>query len=184
MSIEGTGTGKWSQSGVPHKDWFCVDVEQLDEQEHVCEMCEVQLVRFVHVMQHTSYPQQLRVGCVCAGHMEGNLAAARGRETGFKNRLSRRARWLERRWRRSSAGNEFINTNDGFNVVVFRNGSTWAARVEHRPSRYARRSKLPYDSVNAAKLAAFDAMLKLKHLQPWQRLSMRKEGRHAVNEDA
>ena len=40
--------GKWSQAGVPHKGWRCVDVDDRAAVDHVCQMCESQAVRFVH----------------------------------------------------------------------------------------------------------------------------------------
>lgn len=173
MTAETTGTGKWTEAGVPHKGWTCVDIEELQEQEHLCEMCEARHVRFVHVMEHPTYPDTLRVGCVCAGHMEEDLAGARKREAGFKNDRNRRQRWMGRTWRLSPSGNEFLNTNDGFNVVVFPKGSIWGARVEHRASGYHRSSKLPYETCDRAKVAAFDAMIDMKHSQPWRRTSRR-----------
>lgn len=162
-------TGKWTEPGVPHKGWRCVDVEERPAQDHLCEMCEARFVRFVHVMRHEAYEGELRVGCVCAGHMEGDAAVARHREARFKLGLSRRSRWLARSWRVSASGNEFLNTSDGFNVVVFPRGSVWAARIEHRASGYTRLSKLPYKTREAAKLAAFDAMMVIKARQPWRK---------------
>jgi hypothetical protein len=38
-------------------------------------------------------------------------------------------------------------------------------RVEHRASGYTRSSKRPYPSQDAAKLAAFDALLGRKHAE-------------------
>jgi len=90
---ETTATGKWTQAGVPHRGWTCVDIEDLGAPAHVCEMCEVILVRHVHEMEHPDYPETLRVGCVCAGHMEEDLVGARRREAAFKNGRQRRARW-------------------------------------------------------------------------------------------
>ena len=130
-------------------------------------MCEARHVRFVHVMEHPVYDDILRVGCVCAGHMEEDLAGARKREAAYKSDRSRRERWLKRIWRISSVGNEFLNTNDGFNVVVYANGTIWCARVAHRASGYQRISKLPYATSKKAKLAAFDAMIGMKHSRPW-----------------
>jgi hypothetical protein len=166
---ETTATGKWTQPGVPHCGWHCVDIEELEEQDHLCEMCEARYVRFVHMMEHPKYPDTLRVGCICAGHMEEDLVGARNREVGFKSERSRRARWLSRRWRISAAGNEFLNTNDGFNVVVYPRGATWGARVEHRASGYQRTSKRPYKTSDEAKLAAFDAVTSMKHIEPWRK---------------
>lgn len=166
---ETTATGKWTLPGVPHKGWRCVDIEELEEQDHLCEMCEARLVRFVHVMEHAGYDEVLRVGCVCAGHMEEDLLGARKRETAYRNDRSRRSRWLRRRWGLSAAGNEYLNTNDGFNVVVYRKGAIWGARVEHRPSGFAQSSRRPYRTSDHAKLAAFEAMLGMKHSEPWKR---------------
>lgn len=165
---ETTTTGKWAEPGVPHRGWRCIDVEERDEQDHLCEMCEARLVRFVHVMENDRYEGELRVGCICAGHMEQDLEGARRREAEFKNGLARRSRWLSRAWRTSASGNDFLNTQDGFNVVVYRRGGIWGARVEHRESGFSRSSKRPYSTQDAAKLAAFDAMVGLKHARPWR----------------
>ena len=96
----------------------CVDIEDLGSPDHVCEMCEVQDVRYVHVMTHANYAGPPCVGCICAGHMEENLVGFRLREDAFKASRSRRERWLSQEWRVSRAGNEYLNT-DGFNVVVY-----------------------------------------------------------------
>jgi hypothetical protein len=106
-----TATGKWTHLGVPHKGWTCVDIEDLSSPDHVCEMCETQDARYVHTMEHPDYADALRVGCVCAGHMEEDLLGARKREDAFKASRSRRARWLTREWRTSRAGNEYLNTD-------------------------------------------------------------------------
>jgi hypothetical protein len=78
MSADGhtSGTGKWRRPGVPHKGWQCIDIEDLEEPCHVCEMCEVQIVRYVHTMFHPDYGT-LEVGCICAGYMEQDLVGAR-----------------------------------------------------------------------------------------------------------
>ena len=155
------GTGKWRQPGVPHKGWQCLDIEDLEEPCHTCEMCEVQIVRYVHEMWHPDYGT-LDVGCICAGYMEQDPVGARQREASFKQRLSRRSNWLRRHWRTSYSGNEFINTHDGFNVVIFQNGDTWGARFIDKTTGYSRVSQRPYASSNAAKLAAFDAIVHYK----------------------
>jgi hypothetical protein len=90
-------------------------------------MCEAQEVRYVHTMEHPGCAEELRVGCICAGHMEEDLVGARKREDAFKASRSRRARWLTREWRTSRACNEYLNT-DGFNVVVYPIGAAWGAR--------------------------------------------------------
>jgi hypothetical protein len=60
-----------------HKGWNAVSVidsRQDDESDdsptyETCEMCGNGKIRFVHVMSHESYPDELRVGCRCAEKM-------------------------------------------------------------------------------------------------------------------
>jgi hypothetical protein len=151
-------TGKWAQAGVPHKGWVCEDIEDAGAPDFTCQMCEVISIRFIHLMSHADYPDQLRCGCVCAGHMEEDLAAARKREFDFKSTLARRARWLSRKWRRSRAGNQYLNTN-GFNVVVFPAGRGYGARVEYRWTDWARVARRVYPTEERAKLAAFEVLV-------------------------
>jgi hypothetical protein len=54
-----TQRGKWSQVGVPHKGWRCIDVEDLGSPNQVCQMCESREIRFVHRMEHDDYPEIL-----------------------------------------------------------------------------------------------------------------------------
>lgn len=124
-------------------------------------MCEVQDVRCVHVMEHANYAETLRVGCICAGHMEENLVGARLREGAFKARRSRRDRWLSRSWGVSRAGNQYLNA-DGFNVVVYPVRDGLGARIEHRETGLGRALERRYATEKHAKLAAFDAMIDAK----------------------
>jgi hypothetical protein len=78
------GWGKWSMGGVPHTGWECVDMEDLGEPSETCEMCEHAEVRYIHIMRNVGWPDELRVGCVCAARMEQNSEAAQLRERRFK----------------------------------------------------------------------------------------------------
>lgn len=155
-------TGKWSQPGVPHKGWSCVDIEDLGEPSATCEMCETQEIRYVHHMEHANYPQVLACGCVCAGHMEDNYEGAQQREKGMRNANSRKRRWLTRDWRISRGGNPFLNA-DGYNVVVYPAGSRgWNFRVKNRSTDKGVASRQPLITQDAAKLRAFDAIVWMK----------------------
>lgn len=152
--------GKWSIAGVPHRGWSCVDIEDLGAPNIECEMCESQTIRYVHHMQHPDYPQTLQAGCVCAGHMEGNLAASQEREASMRNRAGKRTRWLSRQWKMSAKGNPNIKA-DGYRVTVYPRGGGWAftlASVADGTVYHARRN---YTNHLVAKLAAFDSITKL-----------------------
>jgi hypothetical protein len=160
-------TGKWSQAGVPHKGWVCEGVEDLGAPGATCEMCEVQDIRYIHTMSHPDYEGFLDVRCVCAEKMEDDYAGPRQRERALRSAAQRKSRWLSRRWRMSSQGNPFINT-DGFNITIFQNGNgTWGGRISEQETSRSVTAKRQYASEAKAKLAAFDGMIFLKNRRGW-----------------
>lgn len=98
-------TGKWRQQDVPHKGWNCVDVEDSGAPNHLCEMCEAVWIRYIHSMKHLEYPQVLRVGCICAGHMEEDYEGAKQREKDFRRK--------QRKQRRQGNVSGLIETSNG-----------------------------------------------------------------------
>jgi hypothetical protein len=151
-------TGKWDCPDVPHSGWSCVGVEDLGEPIAVCEMCETKEIRYVHTMEHADYPDTLACGCICAGHMELNLDRAHAREATMKAAARRRATWLHRKgWRRSHAGNPMIRAN-GYVVVIFPKEGGWGGLVEHPATERRIFARRTYPHMDAARLAAFDAI--------------------------
>lgn len=147
-------SGLWDNPAVPKHGWSCEGIVDLGDLAAVCEMCQAKEIRYVHSMSHRDWPQVLGCGCICAGHMETSVAAARQREVRFR----RRQRWLARKWRCSASGNEYLNAM-GYRVVVWPSGAAWAAGVTHRTSGWRRLSQRPYATSDAAKLAALDVIL-------------------------
>jgi hypothetical protein len=86
-------------------------------------------------MKHPDYEDVLGVGCICAGHMENDLVHAKKRDDFMKSRANKRKKWLNRNWKKSAKGNDYIKT-DGYVIVMKRNK-------------------------NHAKLAAFDYLTKI-----------------------
>jgi len=168
MTIEGPsgGFGKWSQAGVPHRGWSCIDIEDLGAPDETCEMCERQEIRYVHHMRHADYPDVLRCGCVCAGHMEEDLAGARRRETALRNAAGRRRAWPNRKgWKISPRGNLHIKV-DGYHVTVFRKSKGWGAVISVPATGYERFAQRFYPTVTAAQLATFDYLVFLRSQNP------------------
>jgi len=93
-----SGFGNWSKSGVPHRGWECIEMEDIGEDLETCEMCLTAQVRYVHVMRHSQFPRSLRCGCICAAAMEQDYVAAVGREEHFKRRQRHpyESMWIER----------------------------------------------------------------------------------------
>lgn len=150
--------GRWDRKDVPHKGWLCVDCYDLhvdgEEDCATCEMCGQERIRYVHVMRHDNFSEELKVGCVCAEKMTGDYVNPKSREKVLRNRSSRRNNWLRRNWRVSAKGNDFLNIN-GHNVTVYpaklRLGH-WSFKIDDDFSRDV------YVDKNHAKLAAFDAL--------------------------
>ena len=77
--------------GAPLSGWHCQEVYDVREDDmeaplHTCELCGCRKVRFVHVMRHPDYFEDVAVGCICAGVMEGDILAARERERLMRSR--------------------------------------------------------------------------------------------------
>lgn len=64
-------SGKRDRHDVPKRDWSCTGIIDLEEPSQTCEMCERQTIRYVHVMEHAEWDDELECGCVCAAHMSG-----------------------------------------------------------------------------------------------------------------
>ena len=155
------GSGKWSQSGVPHRGWTCTGIHDLGSPNAICDMCETQAIRYVHYMDHPDYPDQLGVGCVCAGHMEHDYEAARHREQSMKNAAHRRSIWLRRTWRTSAKGNPYLNT-DGYNIVLYQKHQRWSGIITNRTTGEKLNVRRLYSTLDQAKLAVFDRLIFLK----------------------
>jgi hypothetical protein len=149
------GRGKWGQPGVPHKDWICIEIEDLGEPSRICEMCEHQEIRYVHYMKHVAYPAILKCGCICAGNMEGNLNAASVRDSMMRSRATKRARWLSRKWKLSFKGNPWI-TIDGYHITIFKKGLGWGASIRAITSDHVIFAQRIFVTSDGAKLSAFD----------------------------
>ena len=152
--------GKWSDKGLPHKGWTCIDIEDLGEPNKLCEMCESQNIRYVHYMEHPNYPETLGVGCICSGHMESDLVAAKVRDSKMHSRAQKRTRWLSRAWKRSTKGNDYIKS-DGYIITVYSKKQGWGATISQEAGNFVKHSRLQYLAKDKAKLAAFDVITKL-----------------------
>ena len=153
--------GKWSKANVPHKGWLCIDIEDLEEVSGTCEMCESQSIRYVHHMKHPEYKGILGVGCICAEHMEGIYSRARTRDAFMKKRATRRCRWINNRyWKISKNGNDYIKT-DGYIIVMKKQSNFWSALIKSEDGTFEKWSQRRYESIDKAKLAAFDYLTKI-----------------------
>lgn len=159
----------WDKPGVPRKDWRCVNVIDLradggspDETDYAtCEMCGNEKIRYVHIMEHDEYDEELQVGCVCAEKMSGDYVNPKKRQSELQNRAARRtkrkASWAKCAWKRSSKGNLWVKI-DGHNITVFASPykeGKWVFSIDRAYSQPI------YNSEAEAQLATFDEFWKL-----------------------
>jgi hypothetical protein len=155
------GRGKWSQPGVPHKRWECVDIEDRGELGDECEMCETVQIRYAHYMQHSEYAAVLQCGCICAGHMEGDLTRAQSRERSMKNAARRRLNFPHlKRWRRSEKGS-FTIRYEGYRITIFRKGAIWSGVIADERTGAKTWARREHATHSHAMLAAFDTIIRL-----------------------
>ena len=126
----------WSVEGVPHKGWRYVGMEDLGEnalpsediQYEQCQMCGRERIRYIHILEHRDFPEELRVGCVCASKLTDDYVNPQERERDLRNRSNRRQTFMRREWRyKEDTGNytlrykgEYINStydNIFFNIT-------------------------------------------------------------------
>jgi hypothetical protein len=149
----------WSTPGIPHAGWRCVDAIDTDAADHECEMCGQEFIRYVHVMLHPEYPKRLNVGCVCAGHMEGDAKAAKARDGRMRSRAEKRRRFAASpQWKRTKKGG-YRRKVAGQTFVVFQqkySGRFGYGAMSVVPGTAASFSPSTYDTDFEARLALFD----------------------------
>ena len=153
-------SGKWDNPSVPNSGWECVDVQDLGEPIMTCQMCEREIIRYAHYMQHPAYRYGLTVGCICAGKMEGDMQSAKERDAFMKSRMNKRKNWLERKWKISKNGNQYVKS-DGFLVVMKQKDGLWSAFVKSESGDFEKWSSRKNVNENEMKLAAFDCLTKV-----------------------
>lgn len=169
------GLGKWGQPGVPHRGW--IDVDWYDcgadslgaaaESMRECEMCETMMIRYVTVLRHDDYPDQLHCGCVCAEHMTQDYKGIRERDHQGRLRVQRRGRYPRRKqWKTSGKGTMHINSDEG-HAMVFANKRGPGLKIAVTPNYDSklRFGKRVYQTERAAKLACFDYLMWLEDRQ-------------------
>jgi hypothetical protein len=155
------GRGKWGIKGIPHKDWDCLDVYDLfattDSREYaICEMCEEREIRFIHVMRHDKYPNNLLCGCVCAEHMWG-MGMAKRLEKEVRLRSKRRFNFPDLlSWKISKKGNPHIKKN-GYHITVAKWGVLHKIIVT-KPDGTSIKGSILHETQRKAMVSAFDAL--------------------------
>lgn len=154
----------WDDPNVPKRGWTCVGTNDLEEPSGTCQMSGTS-IRYVHIMIHPRYEGEIEAGCICAGHMEGDIDAAVRRDekmrkkSGVRRRLAARRRNFPnlKNWREAPNGNMRLR-KDGFLFRVFRDRGRWGSLVDTPDQSTDDITWVDgrFDTPEDAKLAAFD----------------------------
>ena len=93
--------GLYSQRGFRHKGWIATDIEDRGEPDEICEACQRQQVRYVHILHHSDDSEannfgRLEAGCVCAGFLTEDYEGAAASERRVRNETARKTRAAKR----------------------------------------------------------------------------------------
>jgi hypothetical protein len=113
--------GNWVARGFPKTGWHCGTMKDGGREGHICEMCGVAEVRWLHMMAHEERPGFLAVGLDCAQDLGSDFERARRRGIAFSFECRVRAAWRKPKWRLSLDGNHFMNAR-GYNFSTFEFG--------------------------------------------------------------
>lgn len=155
-------SGKWDDPTVPNKGWYCVEVYdscEYDEGLHfVCEMCETQLIRYIHVMSNLRYSGLLECGCICAGRMEGSEERAKARESIAR----KRDKFPDRaNWNISKKGNHYIRV-DGYVVTIYRGGGGYKVSINGPQDEQVRFFDMIYNDVRTAQKGSYENLMRVQ----------------------
>jgi hypothetical protein len=183
------GFGKWRHYGMQHSGWDWVlndagyplvyDAGRLRSARPICEMCEKERIRFVHVLRHPEYRDaltaehvHLHVGENCAAHMTGdhekahNLERAARKSGEINDALVRfsymcdGAEWWDEGYKqRAVVKNMYLTVwwdNDGYR-----------ARYWHRGSGYSRTSSRRFPDIRVVRRVCVKTAIRAWVLKPW-----------------
>jgi hypothetical protein len=160
----------WDQKDVPHKGWICIemidlgeDLEDLDAESRQdyyeqCQMCSREGIRYVHVMEHENYSQNLRVGSKCAENMADDYINPKSREKELRNKHNRRRNFLSKEWSHRSNGNHTIKYKGyHFTIVTSKfNKHEYGVYFLKQKNWIYKGKKI--STMHTARLVAFDLM--------------------------
>jgi hypothetical protein len=159
----------WNGEIVPDKGWTCKEVidkygesrfitfnAQMGEFYEKCQACGKENIRYVHVMKHPEYPKLLRVGRVCAGHMEGNNDAPNERERKIISRQKLKMNFLSKDWKYNKNGNLYLIYNGEFITIMKSKYNSSEYGIMYDEKYYGEYNRMKLKTPTEAKFAAFE----------------------------
>lgn len=163
-------SNKWNIPNIPHKGWTLEDVYDVREEGQsaddtdyeTCMMCNNERIRFVHVVSHVDVWGNYKVGCVCAEKMTNDYLTPKRLETALRNRAGRRVNWLNKKWKISQNGNQYLSIED-HHLLIFQDKKT----KKYKCKVHNTFGKKSFATLEQAKVAVFNGIEFLKEQGEW-----------------
>ncbi len=152
---------------MPHKGWTLEGVydvreegQSADETDYeTCMMCNNERIRYVHVVSHDEVGE-FKVGCVCAEKMTNDYINPKRLETALRNKASKRTNWIKRKWKINNNGNHYLSIEGNY-LLIYKKGDKYKCKIKDTFGH-----KL-FDTIEEAKMAAFNGMEYMKEKNKW-----------------
>ncbi len=164
----GGSDGNWQIDNykIPKDDkWICIEIKKVEDPQ-VCDMCEKEHVKNLHVMRHDKYPNLMEVGCIFAGQMTDDAWVVMMHnpelKSNMKFRKKRRNNFPNRTWKKSKKnGNLFIklrmSPSEKSRVIITNKlKEEYSFIAKHGDNTNVFLCKEFYNTEKEAQLASFD----------------------------
>jgi len=126
-----------------------------------CQACGKDHVRFIHIMEHPEYPKSLRVGSVCAEHLEDNSDAPNERERKIISRQKLKMNFPSKDWKYNKNGNLYLIYNGKFITIMKSKNNSSEYGIMYDGKYYSEYNGKKFKNLTEAKLAAFEIVTPL-----------------------
>lgn len=152
----------WNQKDLPHKGWVLIDVVDTEELESSCDMCG-NSIRYIHVLKHYDYTEQIGVGCHCAETLTQDYVNHEAKA----KKLKKDKKGFFGKWKISKAGNPYLWLDDN-RIVIYQNEETQKYRAKiYLSNNDVKGGNIDFDTKSEAKDSIWKGINILKKRGEW-----------------
>lgn len=163
----------WDKANIPHKGWEYIGIEDLGEDKcsgepityERCEMCGNEKIRYVHILWHPDYDEEIRVGRICASKMTNDYVTPKAREKSLKNRVNRRKKFMEQKWTLNTNSNYTLRYK-GYQITIAKSkfDTSWGVYIKDKKVwNYQGKKITDLDTARSIAFNLFDEIYESHH---------------------
>lgn len=113
----------WNKPNIPHRGWRYIEILDFEKNYQICMMCDNEKIRYIHVLEHQSYPTYLHVSCVCAEKLTEDYINPKLKEKEKKQQSARYNSYFKKEWK-TTVNNNYTLTFKGDKLLIYKEKST------------------------------------------------------------